>query len=237
MGTLGRLAGHVVLVTGSTSGLGRAIALRFAADGADVVVTGRDVARGTEVARACERLGTGAAFIPADLCDEGSATAMVGGAVARFDRLTSVVNAAAATDALEADTKVGDLATETWEHVLGVNATGAFWVCRAAVHHLAEAGGGAITNLSSPFGDGSTPGLAAHHVSKAALEALTRSIAADHAADGVRCNALVPGDVLDAAVVDEVTATCTWLATGEAADVTGQVLTVPADPHHLAPGA
>lgn len=243
-----RLSGQVALITGSTAGLGAAIARRFAAEGAQVVITGRDAGRGAAVAGDCERLGPGAAFIPADLSDEGSATALVGAAAARFDRLTTVVNNAVACDSMGQDAPVGDLSTEAWEGVLRVNATAAFWVCRAAVHRLIEAGGGSITNISSRAATRATPGLAAYAASKGALEALTRSIATDYAAAGIRCNALAPGYVLhderDAdlteerraqleamhltrlATADDVAAAAVWLASADAEIITGAVIPI-----------
>jgi NAD(P)-dependent dehydrogenase (short-subunit alcohol dehydrogenase family) len=248
MGDAQRLSGQVALITGSTAGLGAAIARRFAAEGAQVVVTGRDAARGAAVAEQCGKLGPGAAFIPADLADEGSATAMVGAAVARFDRLTTVVNNAVACDSMADDAPVGELSTAAWEGVLRVNVTAAFWVCRAAVHRLVEAGGGSITNISSRAASRATPGLAAYAASKGALEALTRSIATDYADAGIRCNALAPGYVLheerDAgisagrraqleamhltrlATPQDVAAAAVWLASPEAEVVTGAVIPI-----------
>lgn len=248
-----RLVDQVALVTGSTGGLGAELAVAFAAEGADVVVTGRDAGRGPRVAARCRDAGTGAAaFIPADLTDEGSTTAMVGAAASRFGRLTVVVNSAVASDAVGDDARCADLSTSAWEAALLVNATAAFWVCRAAIHRLVEAGGGAILNISSRAASHATPGLAAYAASKGALEALTRSIATDHAADGIRCNAIAPGYVrhavrdadLDAGTPEattrrarleamhltrlvepaDVAAAAVWLCSPEAEAVTGLVL-------------
>jgi NAD(P)-dependent dehydrogenase (short-subunit alcohol dehydrogenase family) len=248
MGREQRLEGQVALVTGSTSGLGAAIARRFAAEGAQVVITGRDAGRGSAIAEECNTKGPGAAFVPTDLADEGATTAMVGAAVARFGRLTCVVNNAVAVDALGEDGPVGQLSTAAWTATFRVNATAAFWVCRAAVHHLAEAGGGSILNISSRAAARATPNLAAYAASKGALEALTRSIATDYASSGIRCNALSPGYVLhetrDAGMTPErrqqleamhltrlstpedVASAAVWLSSDEAATVTGVVLPV-----------
>jgi NAD(P)-dependent dehydrogenase (short-subunit alcohol dehydrogenase family) len=243
-----RLADQVALVTGSTAGLGATIARRFAAEGAWVVVTGRDTDRGAAMAAECNTLGPGAAFIPTDLTDEGATTAMVGAAVSRFGRLSVVVNNAVACDSLGEDGPVGELSTAAWEAIFRVNATAAFWVCRAAVHHLSEAGGGSILNVSSRAASRATPNLAAYAASKGALEALTRSVATDYAPQGIRCNALAPGYVLhegrDADLTDErraqleamhltrlstpddVASAAVWLASDEAETITGIVLPI-----------
>ncbi len=190
-----RLAGEKALVTGSTAGIGRAIAIEFARQGATVVVTGRDPERGAEVVDAVEALGGRAAFIAADLGDEGACTDLVAAAAEACGGLSVLVNNAAGGG--HRDGRAGDLATDAWEAILRVDLTAPFWLARAALPHLERNGGGAIVNISSRQAERASPGLAAYIVAKGGLNALTRSIAVDYAAAGIRCNTISPGYVLN----------------------------------------
>jgi NAD(P)-dependent dehydrogenase (short-subunit alcohol dehydrogenase family) len=196
-----RLAGEVALVTGSTAGIGKAIALRFAAEGASVVVTGRDAERGALVASACEG---DAAFVRADLSHGGAADALVAATVERFGALTVLVNNAATA---EPDGPVADLDDERWLAILQVDLLAPARLCRAAMPHLRGCGHGSIVNISSRVATRASRGLAAYTAAKGGLEALTRSIAVDEAPHRVRCNAISPGYVLnerrDANITDD----------------------------------
>ncbi len=178
----------MALVTGSTAGLGRAIARRLAAEGADVVVTGRDAERGAEVAD--EVAGT---FLAADLNDEQACADLVD-AAADGRGLTVLVNNAVADVTSAA---VGDLTTEAWEAAFRVNVTAPMWLCRAALPHFRQAGHGAIVNISSRTAERASPGLAAYTASKGALNAFTRALAVEGAPDGIRANTVAPGYVLN----------------------------------------
>ncbi|MEY2432181.1 MAG: hypothetical protein QOC92_1906 [Acidimicrobiaceae bacterium] len=196
-----RLAGEIALVTGSTAGIGKAIAARFAAEGASVVVTGRDAGRGETVAAAC---GRNAAFLAADLSRPDAADALVVSTVARFGGLTVLVNNAATA---EPDGPVADLDDERWRAILDVDLLAPARLCRAAMPHLRACGHGAIVNISSRVATRASRGLAAYTAAKGGLEALTRSIAVDEAPHGVRCNAISPGYVInerrDANITDD----------------------------------
>jgi len=179
-------------VTGSTSGIGAEIARLFAAEGASVVVTGRNAERG---ARVVESADGRAAFVAADLAAPDAAEALVNAAVERFGSLTVLVN-----NAMESDSRDGpvtDVTDETWERVLTVNVVAAARLCRTAIPVMAEAGHGSIVNISSKAAQRAPRRLAAYIASKGALEALTRSIAVDHADQGIRCNTVSPGYVLN----------------------------------------
>jgi len=186
-----RLEGEVALVTGSTAGIGKAIALRFAAEGASVVVTGRDAERGARVVDACDGR---AAFVAADLGEGGAADALVAATIERFGALSVLVNNAAAG---EIDGPVADLDDIQWLAILQVDLLAPARLCRAAMPHLRASGHGSIVNISSRVATRASPGLAAYTASKGGLEALTRSIAVDEAANNVRCNAISPGYVLN----------------------------------------
>ncbi len=190
-----RLAGERVLVTGSTSGIGKHVALLCAREGARVCVHGRHVERGTAVVRAIVEAGGTAVFIPADLGDEGACTALVDGAAEQLDGLTVLVNNAAAGSG--GKSPVGAIDTPLWERVLRVNLTSVAWLCRAAIPHLLRAGHGSIVNVSSRQAERASAGLAPYVASKGGLNALTRSIAVDYGRQGIRCNALSVGYVLN----------------------------------------
>ena len=204
-----RLTGEIALVTGSTAGIGRAIAVEFAAQGARVVVTGRDEERGEAVTAAARKAGepTGgdAEFIAAELGDEPACAGLVQGAAALFGGLTVLVNNAAG--GAGHDGPVGELDTAAWEATLRVNLTAPMWLCRAAVPLMIDAGHGSIVNISSRQGERASAGLAAYIASKGGLNALTRSIAVDYAIHHIRCNTISPGYVLndrrDADLTDE----------------------------------
>src|SRR5664279_1578080 len=130
-----RLVGELALVTGSTSGIGRAIARRFAAEGAHVAVHGRDQERGDAVVRQIRDEGGHAVFVAADLSEESACDGVVDGAVAALGGLTVLVNNAVATVVDEADGPVTELTTRAWEASLRVNLTAPLWLSRRAIPH------------------------------------------------------------------------------------------------------
>lgn len=192
-----RLEGARALVTGSTSGIGRAIALRFAAEGAHVVVHGRDQARGDAVVDEALEQGGHAVFVPADLSEEAACDALVDAAVRALGGLSVLVNNAVAGAVDESDGPVTELTTSAWEESLRVNLTAPMWLSRRAIPHLIEAGHGAIVNISSRQAERSSPGLSAYAASKSGLNGLTRAIAVDYASAGIRCNTISPGYILN----------------------------------------
>ena len=192
-----RLEGEIALVTGSTSGIGKAIATAFAVEGARVVVTGRDAERGAAAVAAITGAGSEAAFHAADLSDEAACAQLVSATVERFGGVTVLVNNAVGSTVDETDGPVAQMTTASWEASLRVNLTAPMWLARAAIPHMIAAGHGSIVNISSRAGERASPGLAAYIASKGGLNALTRSIAVDYAERGVRCNTISPGYVLN----------------------------------------
>jgi NAD(P)-dependent dehydrogenase (short-subunit alcohol dehydrogenase family) len=184
-----RFEDRVALVTGGGTGIGRAIAVRLASEGARVVVTGRRTGPLEETVEAIRENGSGAAEITAgDVSSPEDAERMVAGTVSRFGSLSVLVNNAGV---IRRDRPAGKTTPEEWTEQLDINLTGAFLVSRAALPHL-RATGGAIVNVASVLGSVAVPGTAAYQASKAGLLGLTRSMAID-AAPEVRVNAVSPG--------------------------------------------
>ncbi len=189
------MIGEQAVVTGSTSGIGAAIARRFGAEGAAVCVTGRDAARGEAVVADITAQGGTALFVPADLDRESECQRLIDDAAERLGGLTVLVNNAAGSSS--GDGPVGRVDTDAWESVLRTNLTAPFWLARAAIDHIVARGGGAIVNISTRQAERASAGFAAYIASKAGLNGLTRSIAVDYAANGVRCNTISPGFVIN----------------------------------------
>ena len=190
-----RLAGERVLVTGSTSGIGKHVAMMCAREGARVAVHGRDRGRGEAVVRTIAEAGGTAVFLPADLTEEAACTRLVDAAAERLGSLTVLVNNAALGTG--GRSPIGTFDTAKWEAVLRVNLTSVAWLCRAAIPHMRAAGHGAIVNVSSRQAERASGGLAAYIASKGGLNALTRSIAVDCAREHIRCNAISVGYVIN----------------------------------------
>ncbi|MEV6620790.1 glucose 1-dehydrogenase [Amycolatopsis sp. NPDC051106] len=183
-----RFAGKVVLVTGGGSGIGLATAKAFAAEGATVVVAGRDEQR---LASAVKEIGDAASAVTVDVTDSADVARMVSTVVERHGGLDVAVNNAGI---LGSPAPAADLDEDGFGAVIGTNLTGT-WLClKHEVAHMRAHGGGAIVTIASNIGaHGRLPNMAAYAASKAAVSALTRTAARDHITDGVRINAVSPG--------------------------------------------
>lgn len=190
------MAGELAVVTGSTSGIGRAIAVEFAAEGARVIVHGRDEERGRAVVDEARATGGEAWFVAADLRDEEACARLVARAVELLGGCTVLVNNAVGTSAGR-DSTVGDMDTAYWEEALRMNLTAPMFLCRAALPHMIAAGHGAIVNVSSRQAERPSPGLAAYAASKGGLNALTRVLAVEYARYNIRANTLSPGYIVN----------------------------------------
>ncbi len=191
-----RLQGRVALVTGGGQGIGRAIPQRLGLDGASVVVTGRDAGTLEATADVIRAAGGTALARHADVLDEPAVSSLVAHVEDRMGRIGVLVNNAAIT----ATGGIGfvpavEMSTAEWQRVLDVNLTGTFLMSREIGRRMQQDGNGAIVNLSSVHAHVPHALTPHYDASKAAIEALTRSMALDLGPSGVRVNAVAPGPV------------------------------------------
>lgn len=238
-----RFTDRVVLVTGGGSGVGRAVALGFAGEGATVVVAGRGLEALEQTVKLIEAEGAEAAALPADVTASADVARLTGEIVGRYGRLDIAVNNAGAFAA----GPVAELAEEDWARVMEVNTTGVFLAMKHEIAAMRAQNGGVIVNIGSTIGAHvRVPGLGAYAASKAAVSALTRTAALEYIRENIRINAVSPG-ALDAPMslhpgetpaerairmrdenpigrvgtLDEITGTVLWLASDEAGFAVG----------------
>ena len=183
-------AGKSVLVTGASSGIGEAIARRFAGLGANLLLTARRDLSPADIAARYPAKGGAVHYLAADITEPETPDRLVAQAVALFDGLDVLVNNAGilfrgtALECTDAE----------WDATLQTNVTSVFRLSRAALRVMTAKKSGAIVNIASDWGIVGARGAAAYGASKGAIVQLTRSMALDHAADGIRINAVCPGD-------------------------------------------
>jgi NAD(P)-dependent dehydrogenase (short-subunit alcohol dehydrogenase family) len=183
-----RRAGVVktAIVTGATSGIGRAAAVALSKAGWSVMVTGRDESRGRAVVESLDGEGD---FLAVDLDEPGSPERLVDRTVERWGRLDLLVNNAG----IHARGTVADISGDDYDRIMDVNLRAAVLLAGAAVRAMRSGGGGVIVNVSSEAGIVAVPQQVVYNVSKAGLIMLTKSIAVDHAKDGIRAVTVCPG--------------------------------------------
>jgi NAD(P)-dependent dehydrogenase (short-subunit alcohol dehydrogenase family) len=184
----GRLEGKVALVTGGASGIGRGIALRFAREGANVVIADLDAAGGEAACEEVRGAGGRALSVTADVTSEADCHRMVSETLARFERLNILVSNAGIGEGHA----LAELEEEVWERILAVNLKGVYLCWKAAFPALADAGGGAVLNMASVAATLARPGLGPYGASKAGVVQLTRVMALEGAPHQIRANALCP---------------------------------------------
>ena len=181
-----------IIITGASSGIGAAAALLFAAEGANMVLGARRSAELETLAGQVNQSNGRAVFLAGDVKDEDYANALVDLAMKEFGGLDGAFNNAGIVGEMG---PVADMGIGNWNDVISVNLTSAFLAAKAQIPVMKKRGQGSIVFTSSfvGFSNGGMPGMGAYAASKAGLIGLVQSLASDHAADGVRINALLPG--------------------------------------------
>jgi NAD(P)-dependent dehydrogenase (short-subunit alcohol dehydrogenase family) len=187
-----QLEGKVAIVTGGGRGIGRAIARRFANEGAKVVIAEQDPESGARTCAEVRADGGGAIFIQTDVSDRQAVETMVEATVQQFGQIDIVVNNAGLTGE---NGPFLDVSQEIWDRVVRVNQTAVFICSQVAGRVMARAGGGSIINLSSVNGLVPQPNCCAYAAAKSAVESLTRSMAIDLAPYNIRVNTIAPGPI------------------------------------------
>lgn len=187
----GRVQDMVAIVTGATSGIGRATAVLLAREGALVVAAGRRTGLGEGLVSELASEGRPAHYVRADVSQRADVERLVREAVTRFGRLDIVVNNAAAF----LHRGVEETTEDEWDRILATNLKSVYLVCHEAIPHLRAAGGGAIINVASVHAYATMERVAAYAASKGAVVALSRQMALDHTRDRIRVNSVVVGGV------------------------------------------
>ena len=248
-----RLENRVAIVTGGTAGIGEATALRFAREGAQVVVWARNEARGKEMEKKAAAEGLAITFDKVDTSDFEAVTAAaqcrpsydVNAAIAdKFGKIDILINNAGITN----DSTLKKMTVEQWQNVIDVNLSGTFYCCKAVLNYMLEAGYGRIVNASSVVGLYGNFGQTNYVATKAGLIGMTKTMARELGRKGITVNAVAPGfietemvakmpeNVLDGMRAkvpvgrlgrpEEIAAAYLYLASDEAAYVNGAVLSV-----------
>ncbi len=241
-----RLEGKIAVITGGAGGLGSATAERFVSEGATVVVADLFEDRAKDVA---QRIGGGSIGLHFDCGDPASIEAGIAEVIARFGKIDILFNNAAATSKevnLQDRTAV-DIPIEIWDLVMNVNVRGVMLGCKYALPHMIAAGGGSIINTASDSGLMGDNVRIAYGTSKAAVIGLTKYVAAQHGRQGIRCNAILPGPIINDSLAEypdlvkrikrqsltsrigipaDIAAMAAFLAADESEYITGQAYSV-----------
>ena len=188
--TLFDLAGKTAFVTGASRGIGRAIAVALAKAGADVALVARTAEGLADTAEDITAAGRKALVIPADVTDQSQVSDAATAAIDKLGHVDIVVNNAGGSNFM---VSFRDLRLSGWDKLMRLNLSSAVYVCHAFASHLLDRGAGSVINVASVAGVAASPLISPYGAAKAGLISLTKSLAVEWAADGVRVNALCPG--------------------------------------------
>ncbi|MBN1161542.1 MAG: SDR family oxidoreductase [Dehalococcoidales bacterium] len=187
------LKNKVAIVTGGTKGMGKAIALKFASEGCDVVVTSRHIEEARKAAREIEKLGRRSLGIKADISKNAEVKEMAAQTIKQFKKIDILVNNAGGVDVKGGDTT--DATEADWDHILDVNLKGVFLCCMAVVPHMKKQKSGKIINISSMGAVNPAVSVLHYHAAKAGVLGLNTNLAFELAPFNIHVNAIVPGPI------------------------------------------
>jgi len=188
----GRLKGKVAILTGAASGIGRTTAVRFAAEGAKVVVADRNRPGAEQTISTVQKAGGEAFFVPVDTSKSNQVSAMVDAAVDNYGRLDVLINAAAI---LIVTAPIAEHSERDWDMMMAVNLKGVFLCCKYAIPAMLDSGGGSIVNIASGSGIQGAGRSTGYGVTKAGVIHLTTMASQQYASQGIRVNTVSPGPV------------------------------------------